>query len=62
MVTIDDDPDPTLAEMHWWESGGHPPWKRVWRDGEDVTDQDPWSWPELWRTGLDGRRSRFNRG
>jgi hypothetical protein len=52
MVTIDDDRDPTPDELRWWDSGGHPPYKRVWRDGVDVTDEDPSTWPALWNPQL----------
>ena len=62
MVTIDDDNDPTPADLAFWDAGGHPPWKRVWRDGVDVTDQDPSTWPALWNIGVRspkaGRRAR----
>ncbi|HTL42222.1 MAG TPA: hypothetical protein VL294_12190 [Pseudolysinimonas sp.] len=45
MNPLEDDPDPTPAELTWWQSGGHPPWKRLWRDGVDVTDEPVEAWP-----------------
>jgi hypothetical protein len=42
---LEDDPDPTPAETGWWERGGHPPWKRLWIDGVDVTDRPISEWP-----------------
>jgi hypothetical protein len=47
MVTIDEDRDPTPAELAFWKAGGHPPWKRVWHEGVDVTDHDPATWNQF---------------
>lgn len=48
----DEDPDPTAAEELWWSYGMHPPWKRVWREGVDVTDEDPSTWPAIWNPSM----------
>jgi hypothetical protein len=59
---MDDDPDPTPAEELWWSYGMHPPWKRVWHEGVDVTDQDPATWPKLWQPDVQIRSDRHSRG
>ena len=28
--------------------GVEPPWLRVWKDGRDVTDEPPETWPYPW--------------
>lgn len=33
-----------------------PSWTRVWRDGRDVTDEDPSTWPYPWNTAEAPRR------
>ena len=45
MNPLKDDPDPTPAELIWWETGGHPPYKRLWVEGVDVTDRPISEWP-----------------
>lgn len=48
--------------LSWWECGGHAPWRRVWREGVDVTDLDPSTWPALWRPEFESRsRARRSR-
>ena len=37
--------------------GIQPPWRRVWRNGVDVTDK-PELWPELWADPAGFRRRR----
>lgn len=58
-----DDPDPTPDELGWWEAGGHPPWKRLWVDGVDVTDRPIEEWPlDRMTTRPRTRAGRSSRG
>lgn len=48
--------------LSWWECGGHAPWRRVWNEGVDVTDQDSATWPAQWQPGWESRtRARRSR-
>ena len=76
MALIDNIPEPTEHQyreyLNWWQLGpgaaNHPVHRRVWANGVDVTDQDPSTWPALWRDveshrgARAGRRSRMGRG
>lgn len=56
MNPLDDDPDPTPDELGWWQAGGHPPWKRLWIEGVDVTDRPVEEWaPAIARMTTVGR-------
>jgi hypothetical protein len=60
---LEDDPDPTPNELSWWEAGGHPPHKRLWRDGVDVTDEPIEQWDlSIWHRGVRSRAGRSARG
>jgi hypothetical protein len=36
------------AAQLYRDAGMEPPWTRVWREGRDVTDEDPVTWPWPW--------------
>jgi len=65
MAIIDEIPELTDREIaidtRWWDCGMHPPTRRVWRDGVDVTDEDPSTWPALWQPGVTIRSARGSR-
>lgn len=66
MAIIDEIPEPTDYQLTvytmWWDRGGHPPHRRVWDEGVDVTDNNPATWPALWQPGVEVRSSRGSRG